>query len=144
MPWWQGASASLAVPCSRVDDNGALALLVSPCLCNGDCNNTWEGSGNGISTPFIAFCLRNDDEDNGGGADDGALASLVVPRLCSNDCSSSVQEGSNNSALALLIFPLTTAAAAAALTMAPWHYQSSLACETTAAASALTTAPGHC
>jgi hypothetical protein len=56
--------------------------------------------------------------------------------LCSDNSGSGVQQGSNNGALALSIFPSTTAAAAAAMKTAPRHYQSSFARETTAVVSA--------
>ncbi len=99
------ASNLSAVPRSRVDNNGALAPLVAPCLCNdGDDNSTQEGSGNGALTPLIAPCWCNYDGGGGGGsADDSASAFLVTPCLCGNDSGCGVQEGSNDGALALSV-----------------------------------------
>ncbi len=124
-----------------MDNDGILAPLVTPCLCNdGDGNSAQEGSSNGTSTPSIAPCSCNDDDNGGGGADDGTLALLVVPCSSGNDRGSGVQEGSNDGALASSIFPSKTVVAV--LKTAPLHHWSSLACETTVVGSAQTT--GHC
>jgi hypothetical protein len=84
-----------------MDDNGALAPLITSCLCNeGNGNSAQEGSGHGASPPLITPRSRNANKDSGSGADDNTSALLVLPQLCHDDSGSGVQEGSNNGALA--------------------------------------------